>query len=263
MVITMPELSSNPFFHSLGMEESKILNEYLSEHIKKIPSELRDKFTNKYDDIISFVEDYEKGDHPNDPSEMDDIYEKAFIAIGKIYQFIFRYVSALEGPASPYEVNFEKRCELVSELLPIKKEEIEGYMGNFKYFHLFRCIYDAIYKKPELANYSLSTFDSAITDFERMVIKVIHILKLFVPYTYYESTYLYDFTTRKLASEVIVHDKLTNRICNDEKIEGMTTYLAAKIISIAYNYKMEETGTGGRKEYRLLRRRMVTREELK
>ena len=281
MLSTNQPDSSTVQFNSIEKETVSILDEYLCKNIKSIPLSVRYRIINKFEyNTLSFIESYQRN-FPDNSDTALAIDRNKYRSIAKIYLSLISYMRALQSNRAS-KTNFERRCELLSGILPIEKEGIERYMDySTLNFHMFGCIYEIIFERLKLSEWRRrilinnldysnkyekltkeyvgrmgkvadGTVYAATVVVKRMIHDVIKNFKVLTPYCSYESKYLCN------AEVIKIDDKMADRICKDEGVEGITPCLAAKVLSVIYNYKLIVDGNDGSEEYLLIREKAET-----
>ena len=280
MQTTSPLLSSNLKFHLLDKESTSILDEYLCKYIKNIPRSARYKIVNKFEyNAQSFIKAYEKN-FLDDADAAFAVDVKEYRVMTKLYLLMVAYIRALVSKSISKE-NFETRCGLLSEVLPMEKEEIGKYMDYAPFnFHLFECLNEIIFskaglkdwKRDILTNYSgysdkyeKLTYDEiaktgkvtthavreARAEIERNISDVIKKFTILAPYYSYRSECMLN------ADLIKVSKRMAKCICGHERAEGITPLFIGTVFSIIYDYKLMPVGSKGEQEYYLVKKEIA------
>ena len=269
-------LSSFPIVHYLANEEiGFILDAYCYKKMANIPQTLRRLKINKVNITArSFTILFERN-YLDNPGRPKTISPKEIERLCNLYETL-RILSGPAGRSSRGKRDFDLRCKVVSELIPMPAEAINHYMyGNPRRFHLFGCLNEAIFEhlklsknkreilkhqfgfsdkyeqiqKSKLAkrqNISKSSVTSAAAVISRKTDDAIRRFKFLEPYYSYKENYKLDRGVVEVTAE------MCERIRKEEGAAGITPCFAARVFALIYNFRIRRVPYGGEFVYFLV-----------
>ena len=276
---SFPLSVNNPVpFYLINQDIVRLLDKFVYNQIKYIPHPMRFNiikksnhnnlqcFLNLYNH--NFLDRYE-GAVSNDfydNSKLTGLYDLVLLIIGGVsIDFISKD-------------NFNLRLMLIEGILDVSTDNIEEYLDDSPIkFHLFAFLYDIIFKELELSEskkeilkyrfgYSdkyerltktemaekLSITSGAVYNaeqsLERDIRDVIKVFKVFSPFYSYKSKYLSDKEMVKISPAVF------DCIRREEGEEEMTDAFIAKVLSVIYNYAIDDEYCRVNEDYLLIYR---------
>jgi hypothetical protein len=274
-----PEHESPVQFNSSLKNSYDIMDIYLAKHILDIPIRLKRNLVSEVKiSGADFIMGYNKMEIES-AFNRKEISQKDYTELNNLFETLI-FIGTAFGDESKSEADFNKRCKVISEFVPMTVSNIKKYKCGSSSditFHLFECIYDLIYKKviwkkekPDILNYGIGysdkykilskkgmaeklNFSRARVNFmcekvEREISDIINIFKMLEPYYSYKADYLQDEDILFINQDVI------NRIFEKEKQGRMTNRFAANILAVIYNYRVKDMSKDGKEEYWLIRK---------
>ena len=182
-------------------------------------------------------------------------------------------------PKSKGKLDFNLRCKVLSDLIPMPANAIEKFMyGSPWKFHLFGCLNEIIFehlklsdnkreilnhqfgfsdkyeqiRQSELAkkqNITRSSVSNATAVITRKIDDAIKRFKFLEPYCSYKEKYKLDRGITEVTAE------MCNRIGKEEGADGITPYFAARVFALIYNCRLRKVPYGGDFVYFLVPRK--------
>jgi hypothetical protein len=276
MKSTSPHSNSPVPVNFYSEECAFILDEYCYRQMASIPLSLRRLLINKIhitarSFILLFQRNYLYNPDrmkisPQDLEKLSNLYETLRVTGGPAER------------SSRGKKDFNLRCRVISDLIPMPAEALEKFMcGSRRRFHLFGCLNDVIFehlklsdnkreilnhqfgfsdryeqiRKAELAkrqNISRSSVSSAAAVISRKTDDAIKRFKFLEPYYSYKKKYKLDRGVTEVTA------KMCERIRKEEGAEGITPYFAARVFALIYNLKLRAVPYGEEVVYFLVPR---------
>jgi hypothetical protein len=271
---TSPSPSSSVHFNLFNREITGILDEYCYKQMANIPQALKRLLINKIhitarSFILLFQRNYlDNPDkikiNPQDLEKISNLYETLRLIIG----------SAESNSIGKRDFNL--RCRVISDLIPMPAEVLEEFMyGSPRKFHLFGCLNEIIFvhlklsdnkreilnhqfgfsdkyeqiQKSKLAkkqNITRSSVSSAAAVITRKIDDAIKRFKFLESYYSYKEKYKLDRGIIEVTAE------MCNRIRKEEGVDGITPYFVARVFAVIYNLKLRTVPYGGEVVYFLV-----------
>lgn len=277
MMSISPAQQSPVHFKPIHQNSNDIMDIYLNKHKGEIPSPLKKMLVSGVRiSAKEFILEYQRYNMEL-AVEALDIPVEEYKRLQKLYDTLLLLESALDD-TSRSTTNFRKRCEILSEFIPMREYNLRKYLyGSPARFHLFECLYELIFNKVDwkkctrevlcyLSGYSdryevltkiemakrLNVTRSAVYfDCEVMESDLSNLIRKFralAPYYSYKSEFLTDDDI------TIINTDVFNCIRKKERVRGMTHRFTAKVLAVIYNYKMIDMCNEGKEEYWLVKK---------
>src|ERR1035437_8217394 len=202
--------------------------------------------------------------NPRDLEKLSNLYET------------LRILSGPAGRNSHGKRDFNLRCRVLSDLIPMPEKAIDNFMyGNPRKFHLFGCLNEVIFEhlklsknkreilnhqfgysytyeriqKPKLAkkqNITKSSVTNAAAVIKRKTDDAIKRFKFLEPYYSYWEKYKFGSGVTEVTAE------MCERIRKEEAADGITPYFVARVFAVIYNLKLHGVPSGGEVVYWLV-----------
>jgi hypothetical protein len=278
-----PTLAVHPSpvqFNSNLKNSNELMDIYLSKYLVEIPIKWQRELVSEIKlSAVDFLWAYKNHDFKTSV-EKGEISQKEYEELKKLFETLIFIGMCFDDEKGITESNFKKRCEIMSEFIPMAEDDIRKYLygaGSPITFHLFDCAYDLIFnkvvwKKEELEilkhvlsysdkyvelskrgmafklNLSRSAVQFKSEVLEREIDDLINIFKLLAPYYSYREDYLPD------EDLIIIDSDVFDCIKKKEGANAMTPRFAAKVLAVIYNYRMRDMSRDGKEEYWLIRK---------
>jgi hypothetical protein len=269
--------SSPVQFNLTNREITCILDEYCYKQMTNISQALKRLLINKIhitarSFIILFQRNY------LDNPDRKEIKSQDLEKLSNLYETL-RFILGSAESNSIGKRDFNLRCRVISDLIPMPVEALEEFMyGSRRKFHLFGCLNEIIFEhlklsdnkreilnhqfgfsdkyeqiqKSKLAkkqNISRGSVSSATAVITRKIDDAIKRFKFLEPYYSYKEKYKLDRGIIEVTAE------MCNRIRKEEGVDGITPYFVARVFALVYNCRLRRVPYGGDFVYFLVPRK--------
>src|ERR1035437_8721199 len=262
---SVPLSSSYPYpFYLIDKDTVRLLDKFVYQQIKLIPHPMRFNIIKKNNpnNLQCFLNLYDQ----NFPDRFEGAASndlKDYKKVSALNNMVYSIIRAVTSGSISME-SFTARRILIYGVLDASTDDIEKYLEDSPIkFHLFAFLYDIIFKgleltesKREILNHRfgysykhekltgtemaerLSITSRAVYQseqiLERAIRDVIKVFKVFSPFYSYRSKYLSGKDMVKVSPAVF------DCIRREEGEEEMTDAFIAKVLSVIYNYEIDD-----------------------